>query len=221
MSGLRTLRNRLAVAFGLIVLGAIGTIYLSVTPRLEERLRQQKLDTLVNEGKRYRRDIARLVATDTNAVAIDELVGRAAAASSTELLVLTRTRGTTQSVSLVTDSTPDGGVQLADVGSVALDAIEGRRAATSTEPTPVGRQALAAQPLIRQRKVLGALVFADSLTDVQANVALIRRQILISGGGALLIALLAGYLVARALSKRVDRLELAARKVAAGDFSNP
>jgi DNA-binding transcriptional LysR family regulator len=36
---LRSLRNRLAVVFGLIVLGAIGTIYLTVTPRLEERLR--------------------------------------------------------------------------------------------------------------------------------------------------------------------------------------
>jgi two-component system, OmpR family, sensor kinase len=35
------------------------------------------------------------------------------------------------------------------------------------------------------------------------------------------IALAAGYLVARALSQRVGRLESAARKVAAGDFSNP
>ena len=34
-----------------------------------------------------------------------------------------------------------------------------------------------------------------------------------------MIALLAGYLVARALSQRVERLEHAARKVAAGDFS--
>jgi hypothetical protein len=41
MFGLRSLRNRLAVVFGLIVLGAIGTIYLTVTPRLEERLRNQ------------------------------------------------------------------------------------------------------------------------------------------------------------------------------------
>jgi signal transduction histidine kinase len=38
---------------------------------------------------------------------------------------------------------------------------------------------------------------------------------------ALAIALLAGYLVARALSLRVKRLESAARKVAGGDFSAP
>jgi two-component system, OmpR family, sensor kinase len=64
-------------------------------------------------------------------------------------------------------------------------------------------------------------VFADSLSDVQDNVALIRRQVLISGAIALAIAVLAGYFVARALSARVKRLERAARKVAAGDFSQP
>ena len=56
---------------------------------------------------------------------------------------------------------------------------------------------------------------------MQDNVELIRRQVLISGGIALVIAVLAGYLVARALSARVKRLERAARKVAAGDFSQP
>ena len=64
-------------------------------------------------------------------------------------------------------------------------------------------------------------VFADSLADVEDNVELIRRQVLISGGIALVIAILAGYLVARALAARVKRLERAARKVASGDFSQP
>ena len=53
MIGLRSLRNRLAVAFGLIVLGAIATIYLTVTPRLEERLQDQKLDRLQADARRY------------------------------------------------------------------------------------------------------------------------------------------------------------------------
>src|SRR3954463_16653627 len=51
MLGLRSLRNRLAVVFGLIVLGAIGTIYLSVTPRLQDRLRNQRLEALAAEAK--------------------------------------------------------------------------------------------------------------------------------------------------------------------------
>src|ERR671915_399314 len=52
MIGLRSLRNRLAVVFGLIVLGAIGTIYLTVTPRLEERLQDQKLERLTEDAQR-------------------------------------------------------------------------------------------------------------------------------------------------------------------------
>ena len=51
MIGLRSLRNRLAVVFGLIVLGAIGTIYLTVTPRLEEQLRNQKVERLLADAR--------------------------------------------------------------------------------------------------------------------------------------------------------------------------
>ena len=36
-----------------------------------------------------------------------------------------------------------------------------------------------------------------------------------------MLAAIGGYLVARALTARIKRLEQAARKVAAGDFSNP
>ena len=42
MPGMRSLRNRLAVIFALIIIGAIGTIYLSVTPRLEASLTTQR-----------------------------------------------------------------------------------------------------------------------------------------------------------------------------------
>ena len=47
MPGLRSLRNRLALIFALIIVGAIGTIYLSVTPRLEASLTSQRLDDVV------------------------------------------------------------------------------------------------------------------------------------------------------------------------------
>src|SRR5919206_169002 len=50
MIGLRSLRNRLAVVFGLIVLGAIGTIYLTVTPRLDQlRGQVDRMRTLATE----------------------------------------------------------------------------------------------------------------------------------------------------------------------------
>jgi signal transduction histidine kinase len=59
------------------------------------------------------------------------------------------------------------------------------------------------------------------LADVDDTVALIRRQILIAGSIALVAALAAGWLAARAHAKRLARLEAAAEKLAEGDFSTP
>src|SRR3954468_14819914 len=53
MPGLRSLRNRLAVIFALIILGAIGTIYLSVTPRLQATLTKQRMDGLATRSRQY------------------------------------------------------------------------------------------------------------------------------------------------------------------------
>jgi signal transduction histidine kinase len=64
-------------------------------------------------------------------------------------------------------------------------------------------------------------VFSAPLGEVDDNVALIRRQILIAGGIALLAALAAGWLAARAHARRLRRLDVAAGKVAEGDFSTP
>jgi two-component system OmpR family sensor kinase len=221
MLGLRSLRNRLAVVFGLIVLGAIGTVYLSVTPRLEERLTNQRLESLAVDAKRGAGSLPTLPAEpdDTSTrESMVEKVRKLAARTGVEVIVLRPLRDAPQVLMPVTDSTPDGGVTAREVQNVAQLALRSHRTATATEPASVGRQALAAQPLEHNR---GVVVLSDPLEDVEANVGLIRRQILYSGGVALLIALGAGYLVARALSQRVKRLEQAARKVAAGDFSNP
>ena len=90
---------------------------------------------------------------------------------------------------------------------------------TATKQTGVGRQAIAAIPLFRNKKVRGVGGLHDSLDDVQANVELIRRR---SSSRAR----------SRSSSPRspatswrgrcgpVKRLERAAREVAAGDFSH-
>jgi two-component system OmpR family sensor kinase len=228
MLGLRSLRNRLAVVFGLIVLGAIGTIYLTVTPRLEERLRNQKVERLLADARsrvegpngfavqyglvatRGKKDL-KLRQRDVNAAGVS---------ASAEVLILDRLNHPDGLVDHM-DSVPDGGLDGDDVRPLAIDALRTHRAVSSTEAVRGGRYALVAFPIIPSKKVEGVAVFGDTLDEVEGNVALIRRQILLSGGIALVIALAAGYLVARALSQRVGRLESAARKVAAGDFSNP
>jgi two-component system OmpR family sensor kinase len=221
---MRSLRNRLAVVFGLIVLGAIGTIYLTVTPRLEERLTNQKLDSLLEDAQRAVEGSSGLAArlpVGGLTEAFEQEVANTAARSSAEVIVLNR-RSEPTSVTGFVDSQPEGGLQAGNVSTIALEAVNAGRPVARAEATPLGREALVAYPLLRgQDEVVGVAVFGDTLDEVEGNVALIRRQILLSGGIALVVALLAGYLVARALSQRVGRLEHAARKVAAGDFSNP
>ena len=65
------------------------------------------------------------------------------------------------------------------------------------------------------------LVLSSPLADVDDNVSLIQRQILIAGTIALALALFAGWLAARAHAQRLRRLEDAAARVADGDFSTP
>ncbi|MCL4288476.1 MAG: HAMP domain-containing histidine kinase, partial [Thermoleophilia bacterium] len=65
------------------------------------------------------------------------------------------------------------------------------------------------------------IVLSAPLDDVEANVALVRRQTLIAGGIALALSLLAAYIAAGYHARRLRRLESAAARVAQGDFSVP
>ncbi len=239
MPGLRSLRNRLAVIFALIILGAIGTIYLSVTPRLEASLTAQTLDRVRATAEQRTPEVAGFLYPARDLYPEDEvplaegggfdegairnrraeLSRQFAERIGTEIIIMSAPKAGPY---LFTDSTPDGGARTSDVQEITREALETGRQASNVVNTANGRQAIAAE-VIDDENVEGryVAVFVDSLADVQDNVALIRRQVLIAGGIALVIAILAGYLVARARSARVKRLERAARKVAAGDFSQP
>jgi two-component system OmpR family sensor kinase len=216
---LRSLRNRLTVIFAMIVAGAIGIVYFYVTPQLEEQLVAQKLERLEGEATRESSSLQKVVGIPTTSQEeIERFTINAARRSNAEVSVQqVRDNG---SWFPVADSSP-GGPSPADIAGVTSEAVDTGQTATATETTTAGRQALAAQPLIRRDRVRGVAVFVAPLDDVEANVELIRGRILVAGAIALVLAAIGGYLVARALTSRVKRLEQAARKVAAGDFSNP
>jgi two-component system OmpR family sensor kinase len=217
---LRSLRNRLTLIFALIVAAAIGIVYFYVTPRLEEELVSQKLERLGTDAQRESEQLRTQVGSRTSQDHLKNLTNQAARFSNAEVTVLQVKIGTITQTLPVADSSP-GAAAFADIDGLAKEAVRTRKLVSGTAETDFGRQALAAQPLIRNEKVRGVAVFAGSLADVQANVQLIRRRILVAGAIALVLAALGGYLVARALTGRIKRLEGAARKVAAGDFSNP
>jgi two-component system, OmpR family, sensor kinase len=215
---LRSLRNRLALIFALIVLAAFGGIYVYVTPTLQERLIDQKLEDLTADAKRWSVGIDRVAGTSVSNATLKERVQTAATRAGSEVTLLGLVAGADNTFLSFSDSNP-GGATIADMQSVAEEAVATKRPAAATGATRLGRMAFAAVPLLRDKQVRYVVVFSDVLADVQGTVAVVRERILVSGAVVLLIAVLAGYLVARALAARVERLEQAARKVAAGDFS--
>ncbi len=217
---LRSLRNRLTLIFALIVAGAIGIVYFYVTPRLEEELVTQKLERLAAEAQTDIGPLSELVGVrgPSNGDQLTRATNNAATRASAEVTALQVSPDRKQ-IQRVAVSNP-GGVPL-DVDELAREVVRTGKSVTTTQQTDVGRQALAAQPLVRGERIRGVAVFADSLSDVEANVQLIRGRILAAGALALVLAAIAGYFAARALTGRIKRLERAARKVAGGDFSNP
>jgi two-component system, OmpR family, sensor kinase len=216
---LRSIRVRLALIFSSITLTAIAGIYLYVAPQLESRLRDEKLEALSRDAGLYSRDLVRLIGTNVDEAAVNRSVRQAADRAGARVTLLGVSRGS-QGVQTypISDSTAETKIEDIDF-TVALDAARAGRTATGTEPTNQGRVGEAARPLFFNDRVARVVVFSAPLGDVQRNVALIRRQIAIAGALALLFASVAGYLVARALSRRIKRLEIAADKVAGGDFS--
>jgi len=187
----------------------VAIVYFSVAPQLETRLRNEAVRALEAEARANVPDVIGVPRRLQR-----QRVNRVAARTGAEVLVFPRWQGTRSLLEPI-DSNPDSGISFGDVDRLARRAVQ--RPISETR----GRQVFHARPVRFGDRVNYVAVFADTLTGVEENVALIRRQILVSAGIALVIAVLAGYLVARWLAARVNRLEHAARRVAAGDFSQP
>jgi two-component system, OmpR family, sensor kinase len=216
-----SLSNRLALVFFGITLLAVGALYLYVAPGLQSRLMGEKLTTLGGMAQDHSKSLGRAVGSSTPLPSVRRAVADAARSTGDRvtLLSVNRSQGTRQ-LSIEVDS---GGPPAAPVRSaLAYRAVATGRSVTGTASSPAGMVAQAAVPLFYSHGVVGwVIVYSTPLADVVRTVSTVRHEILVAGGLALLLALVAGYLVARALTQRVRRLEVAARQVASGDFSHP
>jgi signal transduction histidine kinase len=214
-----SIRNRLALLQFTITLAAVAVVYFYVAPSLESNLRSEKLRNLAAAANAYAKPLERAIGSNIDAKQVDREVRQVADRSNTRATLLGVNRGSQGlSTYVVSDSTSE--VEIKDLQfAIAADAARTARTVTGWEAGASGRQGEAAKPLLYRGHVDGVLVLSTPLSDVQSNVALVRRKILVAGALALVLALIAGYLVARALSLRVKRLEQTAGKVAKGDFS--
>jgi two-component system, OmpR family, sensor kinase len=223
---MRSLTIRLAGLLLAIVAAAIAIVYLYAVPPLTSKLRDEELKALVVTSRQYAPQLQRTVATDVDVKVVDRLVSSIAAASGDRVTLLGINRtGTGVQVALPPRSDSTSDVNAGDLQfPVAARAAAARRVMTDTEAGASGRIGEAAVPLLftdrRQRVEVGfVLVFSTPLEDVESNVALVRKRILVAGAIALGVALLAALALARWFSRRVARLRRTARAVAGGDFT--
>jgi signal transduction histidine kinase len=217
----RSLRNRLALVFFAITLVAIATLYLYVAPGLRSRLLDQRMSELAGAARHDSGQIVSSVGSTEPARVVQQKVDAAALTSGerVSLLLVSRTPAGLQLSAQADSSKPAAAAVLPE--AVARAAAAQRSARTGIQPARGGTLAEAAYPVLYRGRVADVIVYSSPVSDVLRSVGVIRHQILIAGGLALLLALIGGYLVARALAQRVKRLELAAQSVAAGDFANP
>lgn len=216
-----SLGTRLAVAFFSITLLAVAALYVFVAPGLQDRLMGAELRNLARTAERRSDPVAGTVRRATSEAAVRRLVMSTAAQ--------TGDRVTLESVSRML-----GSVRLsrpADSGGSAVQApgdvsIATRAAISGRTETGTVRRAgetfgQAAYPVAIGGRTTAVIVYTTPVQDILHTVSTVRREILEAGAGSLLLALIASWLIARALAQRVRRLELAAKQVAAGRFPDP
>jgi len=215
-----SLRNRLTLVFSAIVFVALAVLYLYVAPGLQSRLLRDQVSGLASDAAMHSGPIARTVGASTPLATVQDRVNAAALATGVRvtLLLVNQVSGATELSTLADSSRRSTTAALSF--AVARQAVASGRTSTGTEQTRAGTVAEAAYPVLYHGRVAAVIVYSAPASDIARVVATVRHQILVAGVIALLLALIGSYLVARALAQRVKRLELAAEKVAAGDFEH-
>jgi signal transduction histidine kinase len=220
---LNTVRNRLLLLFFAITAGAIVFVYLYVVPQLDSKLTAEKLSRLQAVGTEQshridaamRRgvsqgDLRRIIrATSQKTGGPVTVLGVSSTASGYEPTFVVGTSDFERNAVVPSYPAAANAVAGSVPVSTGVERVNGAR---------IGETAILGSTGGRPRWVT---VLTTPLGDVDDNVALIKRQILIAGAIAILAALAAGWFAARAHSRRLRRLEAAAEKVAEGDFRTP
>ncbi len=223
MSYLRSLRQKLAFIFFLVMAAAFTFIWFLVVPQLEQSLKEERIEILREEA-RGARPVLEAKNLGGRQPSTREWAARIrSAAESTDARVTVRywqREGTSEQ--------NPGFYPLDDSEEVvpfdetlARRAILTRRMQDRFTTFRDEEYGMVAQRIASPNRLPRVAVYSRDLTDVQETVAFVRNRVLIATAGALLIALLGGYLVAARLARRVGRLERAARDVARGRYVKP
>jgi signal transduction histidine kinase len=215
-----SLRNRLVLVFFVVTAVALAALYVYVAPGLRTRLISQRLGELRADAVRGSDRIARTVGSSTPLRVVRGRVNATALTTGDRvtLLLVTQALGAPQLSTEVDSSNTAATARLAF--PVAYRAARSGQLSTGTESTRSGTIAEAGYPVRYLGRVAAVIVFSAPVADLARTATVVRHQVLVAGGIALVLALISAYLMARPLGRRVKRLEVAAERVAAGDFEH-
>ena len=225
---INSVRTRLVLLFFAITALAIGFVYLYVVPQLSSRLTSERLERLEQQGADELGRLRTAAERGLEQRELAALVRKSAADVDSRITLLGLRDG--EPAFVIADSELESDAIEGDYPAATGAAASGdvRSGVETVEGSTVGETAFPVDGDLpgggQGRAEAGpgwVIVLSTPLDDVEANVALIRRQTLIAGGIALAASLLAAFLVAGYHTRRLRRLEEAAQRVAQGDFSVP
>jgi two-component system OmpR family sensor kinase len=239
---LRSIRTRLAVTFFLVTFLSVAVIYVIVAPPLTNGLQSQgvkSLGTLVaNSYDRQQRVYQQLrtVAFESNDIKkkqafAQNLLEKLAGTTVSQVSLIHVQSGGTGAIAPVpvtfasAGTLSEGETNNIDIWALRVQAgeVPSKKTAPLTDVIsgprgPLGVVGLGISRPGASTQVNRVVVFSVELNDVGPLVSSVRSRILLAAAAGLLVALLTGVLVARALTRRVLRLESTAQRVAQGDF---
>jgi signal transduction histidine kinase len=224
----RSLRDKLALLFFAIIASAFGVLFLVVVPQLESKLEGRRLHDLRLDAASGRSLMRSTVARRVPQQASDRRVRFVADITDARvtLLGLARPphspRAVPRDLSLVPIADSSEAEQtIPGQEELARRALQQGRPQSGLASSGGEKFGIVAQPLRARGIPVGVVVYTRDFDDVTETVAFVRERVFYATGVALLLALSGAFLAARALARRVGRLEVAAGQVAEGRHIDP
>jgi signal transduction histidine kinase len=209
---LRSVGARLSLALALVVAGALVLVDLIVVPSLEDNL----VDAKIGQLREAAPPIGRRLINSPDFRLHDNIVAAAEQADARVVYFsVLKFNPPYLTVSEDSSSVTSTDVENDPLIVKAFDAYP--RTVSGTIASGGRRYAEVAQPLLGGPVVLLRAPLHDSLESIH----LVRRRLVVAGLIALAASVLVGYVLAGLFARRIRRLERAAGRIAAGDFSEP
>ena len=224
---LRSVKNWLTIVFLALIAVATLTLWLNVVPSLEKRLIDQRLSEIKNNTNKIGGTVGAWLHIENRALKVKDAAALQSAASLLDTIYSARVVVVNpkprQGESVFIDTRRGAKFNLSDYPMYKTATT---KADTAQGVVSIGGQrfAVTALPITlsgasQDQPTSAVIMIIAPLHDVTSAVALVKNRIVLAMALAILVSLVAGYLAAYFISRRLKRIERSARAIAGGDFN--